>query len=179
MPAKWEKLTVGFPQAQIPQTGWNQKVNDVDPRLPQHPPVSRRSLSWPYTQQPSLPLFPIKSPSKTWGVGSWFFATWVYLLPRTSDFFNKTIFPFTQHPSPSGLDSWGASGQTWVWWQNALLASGDPATLAWRDSVTAQLSGTQCSRTSTEHTTVFREYHKNWVLPVNYQTSAHIKSSAK
>ena len=141
-PLQAKEVSVCCPQAQRPQTSWNQKVNDVDSSLPQHPPVSRTSLSWPYTWQSSPPLFPIKSPSKTWGVGSWFFGTWVHLLPRTAYFLNKAIFPFTQHLSLSGLDSLGASSQTWIWWQNALLPSTDPATLAWRDSMIAQLSGT-------------------------------------
>ena len=182
-PAKWETITVCCPQAQRPQTGWNQRVNDVESRLPHHPPVSRRSMTWPYTRQPSpqqvpLPLFPIKSPSKTWGVGSLFFGTWVHLLPRTAGFLDKAIFPFTQHLSLSGSDSWGASGQTWVWWQNALLQvktlKHSPEGMLWLPDF--QELGAQGPG---QNTLLFSGSATRTGSFLTYQTSARIKGCAK
>ena len=89
-------------KAQRPQISWNQKAGDVDFWLPHHQPIRRLSMSWAHTPHNpllsmwSLPLFPLLSQSKTWGVMSWFFGTWVHLLPRTVGFCNKAIFPFHQ-----------------------------------------------------------------------------------
>ena len=50
-----------------------------------------------------LPVHPWNSPLKAlvpwWAVSSWFFGMWVHLLPRIAVFFQKAIFPSTQHLS--------------------------------------------------------------------------------
>ena len=45
-PTRWEKLTLCYPWACRPQTGWNQKADDADSRLPHHQPIRRMSMSW-------------------------------------------------------------------------------------------------------------------------------------
>ena len=52
-PHKVGKLMVCCPQAQRPQTSWNQKADDTDSYLPHNQPVKRMSTSW------SRPLWPI------------------------------------------------------------------------------------------------------------------------
>ena len=62
-PTRWEKLTVGFPQAYRPQTFWKQVVDDVDSQLSHHQPVRRMSFSWscpPWT----IPVKLLTTPSK-------------------------------------------------------------------------------------------------------------------
>ena len=44
-PTRWEELMVCCPQARRAQTGWNQKVDDDDSRLPHHQPIGRMSTS--------------------------------------------------------------------------------------------------------------------------------------
>ena len=51
-PTRLEKLTLCWPQALRPQTGWNQ-VDLADSPLPHHQPVRRMSMSW------SCPLWSI------------------------------------------------------------------------------------------------------------------------
>ncbi|KAM9104968.1 pyroglutamyl-peptidase 1 isoform 4-T4 [Megaptera novaeangliae] len=42
---RWKRVTVCCPQARRPQASWNQKVEDVDSRLPHHQPIRRMSMS--------------------------------------------------------------------------------------------------------------------------------------
>ena len=54
-PTRWKKLTVQCSQACRPQTGWNQKLDDVDSRLRHCQPIRRMSMNWSHTPQlPSL-----------------------------------------------------------------------------------------------------------------------------
>ena len=48
-PTWWKKLKsmARCPQAGTPQTGWNQKVDDVDAQWRHRPPIRRMSMRWP------------------------------------------------------------------------------------------------------------------------------------
>lgn len=59
---------------------------------------------------------PFKNSDCQWG--SWFFATWVHLLPSLASFLNKAIFTFTQDSSP---DIWLIS--SWTEFSNSLINS--------------------------------------------------------
>lgn len=70
-------------------------MDDVDSQLPHHQPVRGLPMSWshtpnlPLSTQP-LPLFPVLSLSKTWGLVLWDMSP---LLPRIAGFLNKAFFP--------------------------------------------------------------------------------------
>ena len=49
---RWKVLIICCPQVCRPQTGWNQKADDVDFWLPHHQPIRRMSKSWLHTLQP-------------------------------------------------------------------------------------------------------------------------------
>ena len=53
-PTRQEKLTVCCPQAHRFQTSWNQKVDDVDSRLPHHQPIRRVSTRLQPSPSPCL-----------------------------------------------------------------------------------------------------------------------------
>ena len=52
------EVTVCGPRALGPQTSQNQKVDDVDSRLPQHQPFRRVSISWSHPWTIPVKLFP-------------------------------------------------------------------------------------------------------------------------
>ena len=60
------------------------------------------SVRRPYPTQPMHPWnSPLKALAPWLARGSWFFGTWIHLLPRISGFLHKAIFHFTKHLSLS------------------------------------------------------------------------------
>ena len=45
-PHQMGEVTLCYPWACWPQTGWNQKADDADSHLPHHQPIRRMSMSW-------------------------------------------------------------------------------------------------------------------------------------